>query len=115
MQWTQPFNRFVLKKKMLMGHWFSSIRCPTRSGALYATITHDPRSEYNWQKKECSKSQQSWGIWGCSETPAGPLRKFSGSKEHLNWLKIDFNAAEIIFKIISLHKINVNGSTHIQR
>ena len=110
MQWTQPFNRFVLKKKKCL--WVAGF---PRSGALYATITHDPRSEYNWQKKECSKSQQSWGIWGCSETPAGPLRKFSDSKEHLNWLKIDFNAAEIIFKIISLHKINVNGSTHIQR
>ena len=36
------------------------------------------------------------GVWGCSETPAGPLRKFLGSKEHLNWLKIDLNAAEII-------------------
>ena len=26
----------------------------------------------------------------------GPVRKFLGSKEHLNWLKIDLNAAEII-------------------
>ena len=26
----------------------------------------------------------------------GPLRKFLGSKEHLNLLKIDLNAAEII-------------------
>ena len=25
-----------------------------------------------------------------------PLKKFSGSKEHLNWLEIDLNAAEII-------------------
>ena len=24
------------------------------------------------------------------------LQKFSGSKEHLDWLKIDFNVAEII-------------------
>ena len=30
------------------------------------------------------------------ETPEGPLRKFLGFKEHLNWLKIDLNAAEII-------------------
>ena len=31
-----------------------------QSGALYATTTHDPRSEYNQQKSECSKLQQSW-------------------------------------------------------
>ena len=30
------------------------------------------------------------------ETPAELLRKFLGSKEHLNWLKIDLNAVEII-------------------
>ena len=36
------------------------------------------------------------GVWGCSEAPAGPLRKFLGSKEDLNWLKIGLNAAEII-------------------
>ena len=67
-----------------------------QSDALYTTITHDPRSEYNRQKSECSERQRSWGLWGCFETPAGPLRKFLGSKEHLNWLEIDLNAAEII-------------------
>ena len=36
------------------------------------------------------------GSGGCSETPAGPLRKFLDSKEHLNWLKIELDAAEII-------------------
>ena len=36
------------------------------------------------------------GSGGCSETPEGPLRKYLDSKEHLNWLKIDLNAAEII-------------------
>ena len=75
---------------MPMGYWFSS------TGALYATITHDPRSECNWQKSECSEHQQSWGAWECSKTPKGPLRKFLDSKEHVNWLKIDLNAAEII-------------------
>ena len=54
------------------------------------------------------------GVWGCSETPVGPLRKVSGFKEHLNWLKIDLNAAKIIFKTINRQKINVNGSTHIR-
>ena len=67
-----------------------------QSGGLYATITHNPRSEYNLQKSECGKRQWSWGVWVCSETPAGPLRKCLRSKEHLNWLKVDLNAAEII-------------------
>ena len=30
---------------------------------------------------------------GGSETPAGPQRKILGSKEHLNWLKLNLNAA----------------------
>ena len=29
----------------------------------------------------------------------GTLRKFSGSNEHLDWLKIDLNAAEIISRV----------------
>ena len=65
-------------------------------GALYATITHDLRSEYNWQKSECRECQQSWEVWRCSDTPEGPLRKSLGSKKHLNWLKIDLNATNII-------------------
>ena len=64
--------------------------------ALYATITRDPRSEYNWQKSEFSEHQWHCRIWGCSETPPGPLRKFLGSKKYLNWLKIDLDADEII-------------------
>ena len=46
-----------------------------------------------------------------------PLRKFLVSKEYLDWLKIDLNAAEIITVqdyCIKAQKINVNGSTHIQ-
>ena len=39
--------------------------------------------------------------------------KFLGSKEHLDWLKIYFNAAEII-TVQDYNKKNVNGSTHIQ-
>ena len=31
------------------------------------------------------------GFWGLS-----PLREFRGSKDHLDWLKIDLNAAKII-------------------
>ena len=98
------FKQVCFEKKCLWVAGFLQL------GALYATITHDPRSEYNWQKSKCSKRQRSWGVWGCSETPAGPLKKISGSKEHLNWLEIDLNAAEII----NTHKIHVNGSTHIK-
>ena len=83
-------NRSVFLKKCL---WVAGF---LQSDALYATITHNLRSEYNRQKSECSKHQQRWGVWGCSETPPGPLRKFLGSKEYLNWLKIDLNAAKII-------------------
>ena len=72
------------------------VACFLQSGALYATITHDPGSEYNWQKSERSQRQRSWGVWGCSETPAGSPRKLLGSKEHLNWLKIDLDTAKII-------------------
>ena len=39
-------------------------------------------------------------VWGCSETLAGVLgaehENFSGSKEHLDWLKTDLHAAKII-------------------
>ena len=54
------------------------------------------------------------GSGGCSETPAGPLRKFLGSKEHLNRLKIDLNASEILFKTMNTYKINVNRATHVK-
>ena len=102
------FKQVCFEKKCL---WVAGC---LQSGALYATITHDPRSEYNWQKSECSECQRSLGVWGCSETPVGPLRKLSGSKEHLNRLKIDLNAGKIIFKTINMYKINVNGSGHIK-
>ena len=40
--------------------------------------------------------------------------KFSGSREHLDWLKIDLNAARIIaVQDSKCTKINVNGSTYI--
>ena len=61
----------------------------------YMQPSHMIPGEHNQQKSECSKRQWSWGVWGCSETPARPLRKFLGYKEHLNWLKIDLNTAEI--------------------
>ena len=40
--------------------------------------------------------------------------KFSGSRKHLDWLKIDLNAAKVITAQDYKHtKINLNGSTHI--
>ena len=43
------------------------------------------------------------------------LIKFLGSKEHLDWLKIDLNTVKIITVQDYKHKkTNVNGSTHIQ-
>ena len=41
------------------------------------------------------------------------LRKVLGSKEHLDWFKIDFNATEIITVQDYNKKVIVNGSTHI--
>ena len=67
-----------------------------QSGALYAIITHDPRSEYNGRKLNVASANGAGGVWGCSETPAVPLRKFLGSKDHFNWLKIYLNAAKLI-------------------
>ena len=48
------------------------------------------------RKVSVASFNRAGGVWGCSETPAGPLRKFLGSKEHLNWLGIDLNEAKII-------------------
>ena len=44
-----------------------------QSGAPYVNIRHGPRTEYNRQKSAHSERQQSWGVWGCSETPAADL------------------------------------------
>ena len=80
-------------------------------GALYANTRHDLRSEYNCWKSEHSELGKLGVFWDCS----GSLRKFLGSKEHLVWLKIDLNAAEIITVQNYKHKkTDVNGSTHIQ-
>ena len=52
---------------MLTRCWF------LQSGALYANIRQDPKSEYNQRTSERSERQRSWGVWGCSETPVGVL------------------------------------------
>ena len=87
-----------------------------QSAALYAPVKHDPRSKHNRQKSECSKCQQSCGVWACSKTPAGLLRKFLDSKVHQDWLKIDLHVDKTITVQEYIHtlKIDVNGSKHIQ-
>ena len=42
------------------------------SGALYATITHDPNSEYNQQKSKCNQCQQSWESGCVLRSQQGP-------------------------------------------
>ena len=32
---------------------------------------------------------------------------------HLDWLKVDLNPKQLLFKTVHAQKINVNGSTHI--
>ena len=71
-----------------------------QSDAVYANIRHNRRTEYNHQKSEQSWRQQSWGVWGVLRPQhgfrrQGTLRKFLSSKEHLDWLKTDLNAAKI--------------------
>ena len=59
---------------------------------------YNPRSKHNQWKGE---HQQSRRILRCSKSLSGnfrgqdPLRKVLGSKEHLDWLKLDLNAAQI--------------------
>ena len=62
---------------------------------------YDPRSKHNQHKREPSKHQWSWGSGGALSPlaevlGAEPPDKFLGSKEHLDWLKIDLNVAEMI-------------------
>ena len=63
-----------------------------------------PRVNIISRKANAASINVAEGTWGCSEPPRGggefrglvPLRNFLGSKEHLDWLKIDLNMAEII-------------------
>ena len=85
-------NRFVLYL------WVADF---LQSGALYATITHDPTSKYNWWKSEHNEHQRSLWVWGVLRSQQSfrrqsPLGSFLAFKWHLDWLKIDLNVAEII-------------------
>ena len=63
-----------------------------------------------------NRAGASWGQGALRLQQAEPLKKLAGSKEHLDWLKIDLNAAKIITaQDYKQKKINVNGSTHIQQ
>ena len=59
------------------------------------------------------------GSEGCSGTPAGDfrgqstLRNLLGSKEHLDWLKIDLNVPEIITVQKSTQKKLMGMEVHI--
>ena len=59
------------------------------------------------------------GSGGCFGTPAGDfsgqstLRNLLGSKEHLDWLKIDLNVAEIITVQKSTQKKLMGMEVHI--
>ena len=51
---------------------------------------------------------------GPGGSEGGTLRPSLDSKEHLDWLMIDLNVAEIITIQDYKHTKNVNGSTHTQ-
>ena len=65
----------------------------------YIKVGHDPRSKHNQQKSKIASAN---GAWGSLSPSAGILKiifkqqKILGSKEYLDWLKTDLNAAEII-------------------
>ena len=50
-------NRLVFLKGLHIARFFHTV-------ALYANISDDPRSEYNWCKSGCSECQWSWGSGG---------------------------------------------------
>ena len=81
-----------------------------QSSAQYANIIHDPKSEYNQQKSELR------GVGVFLDLSMGfrelsTLRKFLGSKEHLDWLKIDFNVAEIKKMWMEVHIYSVQAKS----
>ena len=84
--------------------------------------THDPRSGYNLQRSKRSKRQRSWGsgglevFWdpGKNFSEQSTLTNFWGSKEHLDWFKMDLKVDEIITAQGYKHKKNVNGNAHMQ-
>ena len=80
---------------------------------------HDPTVNIISGKASAARINRAAGSEGTLCPSAGglgsgdPLRKFLSSKEHLDWLKIDLDAAKILlFKTICGQNINVNGSTH---
>ena len=81
-------------------------------------MRHGHRSEYNQWNTDCSKHQQNWGVWECSKSASrGPstLRNFLGSKEHVDWFKIDLNPTEIItIEDYKCKQTDVDGSRYIQ-
>ena len=58
-----------------------------------------PGVKINTEKSKRRERKRSWRVWSAL--------KFLGSKEHLDWLKIDLNAAEIF--IIQYYKRTKNS------
>ena len=80
---------------------------------------HDPGVNIRGKASVVSTKLGALGV-RCSETLSrdftwqSPQRKLLGSKEHLDWLIIDSNAAKII-ETVNAQKINANGSTRLQQ
>ena len=80
MQQTLPLNRFALKKNAYGSLVFFN-QVP------YMQLSHMiPGVNIISRKVSVASVNGVWGSGGVLRTPVGPLRKFSGSKEHLNWL-----------------------------
>ena len=60
-------------------------------------------------KASAANVDEAGRFYGCSNTHSGgfrgssPLGKCLGSREHVDWFKIDLNAAELLFKTINTH------------
>ena len=88
-----------------------------QSGALYANIRHDHRTEYNWRKSECSKHQWSWGVWGVLRAQWGFQRVEHPKKNQA--LRIfehgfEYGQNNYCSRLQTRKQNNMNGSTHIE-
>ena len=63
----------------------------------YIKDRNGPRSKHNQQKASVARVNRAGGSEHLSRgfRRWSPMRKFLGSKEHLDWLKVDLNAVEI--------------------
>ena len=86
---------FSPKQINLMFYYFQDVYQKNQLGTRLNT-RDDPRKKHNPWKSKCNEHQGncseplSGGFWGHSS-----LRTFFDSIDHLDWLKIDLNRAEI--------------------